>query len=116
MWSKRNLSTSNTFCPTLLSYPGLNRKFDIHTDAIDYQLGTVIIQEGKPIAFYIRKSTDLQTRYTVTEEEYLSLVETLKEFCAILLGQRLKIYTKHKNMMCKNFNANVVLRWRFILE
>ena len=55
-------------------------------------------------------------RYTVTEKELLSIVKTLKEFCTILLGQRLKIYTDHKHLTCKNFNNNRVLRWRLILE
>ena len=40
---------------TLLAYPDLNKRFDINTDASNYQLGSVIIQDGKPIAFYSRK-------------------------------------------------------------
>ena len=42
-------------------------------------------------------------------------METLKEFRTILLGQ-LNIYTKHKNLSCKNFNNDRVLQWRLILE
>ena len=34
----------------------------------------------------------------------------------ILIGQRLKIYTDHKNLTCKFFNAVRLLRWRLILE
>ena len=30
----------------LLAYPDLKKPFDIHTDASDYQLGSVISQEG----------------------------------------------------------------------
>ena len=63
--------------------------------ASDYQLEAVIIQDDKPIAFYSRKLTGPQTRYTVAEKELLSIVETLKEFCTILLGQQLKIFTDH---------------------
>ena len=33
-----------------------------------------------------------------------------------MLGQKLRIYTDHKNLTCKNFNTDVVLRWRLILE
>ena len=34
---------------TLLEYPYLNKSFGIHTDASDYQLGSVSIQDVKPI-------------------------------------------------------------------
>ena len=53
---------------TLLAYLHLNERFDIHTDANNYQLGVVIIYNGKPIALYSRKLTGLQTRYTVTKK------------------------------------------------
>ena len=57
-----------------------------------------------------------QTWYTVTEKKFLSMVETLKEFQEKLLGQQLKIYTDYKNLTCKNFNTDQVLRWKLIVE
>ena len=36
----------------ILAYPDFSKKFTIHTDASYAQLGAVIIQEGKPLAFY----------------------------------------------------------------
>jgi RNase H-like domain found in reverse transcriptase len=36
----------------MLAYPDFNEPFEIHTDASHYQLGAVISQKGKPIAFY----------------------------------------------------------------
>jgi hypothetical protein len=71
----------------LLSYPDFNKPFHIHTDASHYQLGAVISQDNRPIAFYSRKLQPAQVRYTTTERELLSIVETLKEFRNILLGQ-----------------------------
>ena len=47
----------------LLAYPDFNLPFDIHTDAIKLQLGAVISQNGKPIAFYSHKLNPAQTRY-----------------------------------------------------
>ena len=35
---------------------------------------------------------------TLTEKELLSIVETLKSFRTILLGQKLRIYTDHKTV------------------
>ena len=82
---------------TLLSYPDSNEEFKIHNDASDLRLGEVIIQKGGPIAFYSRKLTDANKMYTVTENCLLSIIETLNECRTILLGQRLRIYTDHKN-------------------
>ena len=101
---------------TLLTYPDFSKEFHIYTDASDLQLGAVIMQDGKPIAYYSRKLTDCQTRYTTTERELLAIVETLKEYRNILLGQKLVIHTDHKNLTHKNFNTNRVMRWRLIIE
>ena len=88
----------------------------MHTDASAFELGAVISQKVKPISVYSIKLTDAQQWYTLTERELLSIVETLKEFRTILLGQKLRIYTDHKYLTCKNFNNNIVLRWGLILE
>jgi len=101
---------------TLLVYPDFNKPFIIHTDASHSQLGAVISQDNKPIAFYSRKLNPAQKRYTTTERELLSIVETLKEFRNILLGQCIKVYTDHKNLTYTNFNTERVMRWQLIIE
>ena len=101
---------------TLLTYPDFNIPFEIHTDASHTQLGAVLSQRGKPIAFYSRKLNPAQTRYTTTERELLAIVETLKEFRNILLGQRIKVFTDHKNLTYKEFNTERVMRWRLLIE
>ena len=100
----------------MLAYPDFSKPFVIHTDASHHQLGAVISQDEKPIAFYSRKLNPAQSRYTTTERELLSIVETLKEFRTILLGQRIIVHTDHKNLVCKTFNTERVMRWRLILE
>ena len=103
-------------CDNLLTYLYFNETFKTHTNASAFRLGAVISQKGKPIALYIRKLTDTQKIYTVTEKELLSTVETLREFRTVLLDQKLRIYTGNKNLICKRFNNNRVLIWRIILE
>ena len=100
----------------MLAFPDFNLPFEIHTDASKLQLGAVISQNKKPIAFFSRKLTPAQTRYTTTERELLAIVETLKEFRNILLGHRIKVYTDHQNLTYTNFNTDRVMRWRLILE
>jgi hypothetical protein len=73
-----------------LCYPDFNKPvlFHLYTDASDHQLGAVIMQDEKPIAFYSRKLNTAQKRYTTTERyrELLSAIETCKEYKNILLG------------------------------
>ena len=95
----------------LLAYPNFDELFEIHTDASAYQLGSVISQNGRPIAFYSRKLSPAQRNYTTTERELLAIVETLKEFKNILLGHRIRVYTDHENLTYKQFNSSRVMRW-----
>src|SRR3982750_2987763 len=101
---------------TLLAYPDFNEVFEIHTDASLYQLGACISQKGKPIAFYSRKLNPAQTRYATTERELLSIVEDLKEFRNILLGQQILVHTNHENLTYKTFNSDRVMRWRLYIK
>ena len=95
----------------LLSYPNFNEPFEIFTDASATQLGALIAQQNKPVAFYSRTFTATQTRYTTIERELLSIVETLKEFRNILYGHQVIVWTDHKNLTFKNFTTERVLRW-----
>ena len=45
----------NSLNEVLLAYPNFNKPFKIHNDTCKYQLGVVIPQENKAIAFYSRK-------------------------------------------------------------
>ena len=100
----------------ILAYPDFTKTFEIYTDASKYQIGAVLTQENKPNVFYSRKLTDCQTRYTVTELELLAIVETLREYRSILLGQKIVVYTDHKNLTFANFTTDSVTRWRVIVE
>ncbi len=101
---------------TLLNFPDFSKTFHVYTDASDYQLGAVIMQDNKPLAFYSRKMNKAQQNYTTGEQELLSIVETLKEFQNILLGQDLVIHTDHKNIIYGNLPNARIARWRLLLE
>eukprot|EP00957_Ditylum_brightwellii_P134835 10280133-Ditylum_brightwellii.AAC.1 len=54
--------------------------------------------------------------YATTEKEILAIVEALKEFGNILLGQRITVYTDHENLTYKNFNTERVVCLRMAIE
>ena len=102
----------------MLAYPDFDDVFEIYTDASTRQLGAVITQKGRPIAFFSRKLSEAQTKYTITELELLSIVETFKEFKGMLWGQKIKVFTDHKNLVrhALGLDSYRVFRWRQILE
>ena len=102
----------------VLAYPDFDKEFEIYTDGSKKQLGAVITQRGRPLAFFSRKLSKCQQKYSVTEIELLAIVECLKEFKGMLWGQRIKVYTDHKNLMqdALGFTSDRVYCWRLLLE
>ncbi len=111
-------STTYKLLDVVLAYPDYLKEFEIYTDASSKQLGAVITQGNRPIAFFSRKLTETQQRYSVTEIELLAIVETLKEFKGMLWGQKLKVFTDHKNLIqdALGLTSDRVYRWRLLLE
>jgi hypothetical protein len=101
---------------TLLSFPSFTKEFHIYTDASDYQLGSVIMQNDKPLTFYSRELNSAQNNYSTGEQELLSIVETLKEFRDILYGHRIIVHTNHKNLLYQNLAAQGIVCWRMLIE
>ncbi len=68
------------------------KPFEIYTDASSTQLGAMITQDNRPTAFFSRKLSKTQQKYSIM------IVETLKEFKGMLCGHVIKVYTDHKNL------------------
>jgi RNase H-like domain found in reverse transcriptase len=75
-------------CFYILTSPNL---FDVYTYASRHQLGAVIIQEQRSMAFYLRE-------YQPPQRELLAILETIKEF---INGHHIRVYTDHKNLSYK---------------
>ena len=54
--------------------------------------------------------------YTTTKKELLAIVETLKEFRNILMGQNIKVYSDHKKLTYKMHNSAQVMCWRLTFK
>ena len=101
-----------------LTYPDWKLPFNVYTDASDKQLGAVISQNNKPIAFFSQRLTKPQRNYTTTEKELLSIVECLKQFCNILFGYEIHVHSDHKNLVYEATmsESQQVMRWRLLLK
>jgi hypothetical protein len=102
----------------VLAYPDYSKVFEIYTNASSKQLGAVITQGNRPIAFFSWKLSATQCKYSVTKIELLAIVETLKEFKGMLWGQSIKVYTDHTNLIrdALGMTSDHVYQWRLLLE
>ncbi len=100
----------------LAAYPDHNKRFNVHTDASDFQLGACIIQEGRPVAYFSQKLTKSQQNYITMENEMLSIVATLEEFWGMILGADIRVFMDHKNLMFDTLKTQRVLHWRTEIE
>ena len=101
----------------LLSFPDYTKKFELYTDASDYQLGAMLKQGNNTLAFFSKKLNAAQKNYGVGEKEMLSVVEALKEFRTMVKGYPIDVYVDHKNWTHdKSMRNDRVMRWRLALE
>ncbi len=101
-----------------MAYPDYSKVFEIYTDASSKKLGAVITKDLKPIRFFIWKLSDMQCKYSVTKNELLAIVKTLKEFKGMLWGQQITVFTDHTNLMrdALGLTLEQVYQWRVLLE
>ena len=100
----------------LCALPNHNLPFDIYTDTLDYQLGSCIMQDGKPVACYVKKPNSTQKNYSTIDKELLSIGMTLKEFRSMLLGAVIIIHTDHKDILHLGGSYQRCLRWIMYMD
>ncbi|TYK18568.1 reverse transcriptase [Cucumis melo var. makuwa] len=70
----------------LLGITDVTKPFEVETDASDYALGGVLLQNGHSIAYESRKFNAAERKYTVFEKEMLAVVHCLRAWRQYLLG------------------------------
>ena len=75
----------------LLAYTTYSEIWKLYTDVSKQQLRAVIMQNNWPIAFFSRKLSDTQLKYSVEELELLYIVECQKQFKHMLWDQWIKV-------------------------
>ena len=103
---------------TIFAYPGFSKTFMIHIDALNVQLGAVIMQEVKLLAFYSQKLSKAQINDTMTEKEPQIIVETLKEFRNIILRHEIEVFTSHKKLTYEMIEGvyQRIQNWKILIQ
>lgn len=64
----------------VLMFLEFDKPFKIHTDASDYAIGVVLLQDGKPVALESKKLSQVERRWPNHGKELFAIVHYLKEW------------------------------------
>ncbi|KAL0394974.1 UNVERIFIED_CONTAM: hypothetical protein Slati_4463600 [Sesamum latifolium] len=70
----------------VLALPDMSKSFVVETEALDFALGGILMQDDHPVAFESKKLKDVERRYSVHEKELLAVVHYLRLWQHYLLG------------------------------
>ncbi|XP_071681683.1 uncharacterized protein [Lolium perenne] len=82
----------------VLTMPDITKNFDVYCDASKLGLGSVLMQEGKVIAYLSRQLRPHEMNYPTHDLELAAVVHALKIWRHYLVGNRCEIYTDHKSL------------------
>jgi hypothetical protein len=82
----------------LLSLPNFSKTFEIECDASGIGIGPVLMQEGRPIAYFNEKLSGAALNYPTYDNELYALVRALETWQHYLWPKEFVIHTDHESL------------------
>ena len=86
-----------------LAYPDVSKPFVLETDASELAIGAALLQremgEERAVAFYSRKLSDTERRYSTYKREMLAIRDAVRHFRVYLLAKPFLIRTDHRPLV-----------------
>ena len=82
----------------LLQLPDFNKTFELECDASGIGLGGVLLQDGKPVAYFSEKLSGPSLNYSTYDKELYALVRTLETSQHYLWSKELVIHSDDESL------------------
>ena len=82
----------------LLQLPNFNKTFELECDASGIGLGGVLLQDGKPVAYFSEKLSGPSLNYSTYDKELYALVRTLETWQHYLWPKEFVIHSDHESL------------------
>ena len=79
----------------VLAYYDPDKSLEIQCDSSQSGLGSVLMQEGRPVAYVSRALTPTETGYAQIENKMLAILYSMEMFHQYTFGRHTKVYSDH---------------------
>jgi len=107
----------------VMAYPQTDKPYKLYTDACDYAVGGILVQEDdkgidRVVHYLSHQLSSTQQRWAPIEKEAYAVVYALKKLRAYLCGADFTVYTDHKplkSLFTEQMNNTKIQRWAILL-
>ncbi|KAL4312297.1 hypothetical protein GQ457_01G050670 [Hibiscus cannabinus] len=82
----------------VLALPDFQKEFLVETDASANGVGAVLIQNGRPLAYFSKGLGVKHQALSIYDKEMLAVLLTVKKWSSYLVGRHFKIRTDHQSL------------------